>query len=242
MIFFRSALFALLCLLWNLSLFLLCLPLLLLPAPIILAAARFWIGGIFFLLAATTGLRFLERGLRHRPKGPALVAVKHQSTWETFYLALRLADPVFVLKRELLFVPLFGWYLARAGMIAIDRAGGARALKAMRRAAERRLAEGRPIVIFPEGTRVAPGESRPYQPGIAALYSQLAVPVVPVAVNSGLYWPRRSFLKRKGRIVVEYLEPIAPGLDRKAFLKELQTRIETATRRLEAEAREQVDR
>jgi len=137
-----------------------------------------------------------------------------------------------VIKRELGWIPFYGWYTLKAGMIPIDRSGGARALKRMIAASEKALATGRPVFIFPEGTRSAVGAHVSYQPGVAALYRQLDVPLVPVAVNSGLYWGRRQFLKRPGRITVEILPAIAPGGERRATLAELERRIETATARL----------
>src|SRR5204862_2085852 len=138
--------------------------------------------------------------------------------------------------RELLLVPFYGWYAARAGSIAIDRRGGAGALRRMVAAARREATAGRPIVIFPEGTRTVPGTRLIYQPGVAALYQALDLPVVPAAVNSGLFWGRRSFVKRPGRIVLAFLEPIPPGLPRVQMMRELETRIEDATRMLEREA------
>ena len=134
-----------------------------------------------------------------------------------------------MLKKELLSIPLFGWFLKRAGMIAVDRKGGASALRSMARQATETLESGRSILIFPEGTRVAPGQTRPYQPGVAALYTQQKVPVVPVALNSGLFWGRRAFFKKPGTIVVQILPPIPPGLDRKAFMRDLESRIEPAS-------------
>ena len=128
-------------------------------------------------------------------------------------------------------IPLFGWCLVHAGMIRIDREGGARALRGLIEDGRAALARGAPIVIFPEGTRMPPGERRPYQPGVAALYRHLDCPVVPVALNSGVFWSRRSFVKRPGRIVVEFLPPIAPGLERKEFMAELERRLEGATER-----------
>jgi 1-acyl-sn-glycerol-3-phosphate acyltransferase len=137
-----------------------------------------------------------------------------------------------VIKRELGWIPAYGWYALKAGMIPVDRSAGASALKKMVAAAERALADGRPIVIFPEGTRTAIGVRRPYQPGVAALYRQLGVPLVPVAVNSGLFWTRRSWLRRPGRIVVDILPPIPPGRDRKSVMAALEESIEAATARL----------
>jgi len=146
------------------------------------------------------------------------------------------ADPAIVLKRELMMIPFYGWYLWKAGMIAIDRAAGASALKRMVASSEQVAGEGRAIVIFPEGTRTAPGVQHPYQPGVAALYRQLGLPLVPVAVNSGVFWGRRRFAKRPGRITIEILPPIPPGGDRRAVMAELESRIETATARLVARA------
>jgi len=145
--------------------------------------------------------------------------------------------PVWIFVKTLVLIlvitlPLFGWYMRKCRMIPVDRKGRATALKRMAADARDRAAAGRPILIFPEGTRVAPGHRRPYQPGAAALYGALGLPVVPVALNSGLFWGRRSFHKLPGRIVVEFLPPIAPGLDRRIFMGELETTIETAADRL----------
>jgi 1-acyl-sn-glycerol-3-phosphate acyltransferase len=148
------------------------------------------------------------------PTGPALVAVKHQSMYETLEIILALDEPAIVLKRELTRIPLWGWVVRRYGAIPVDRAAGAAALRAMMRAGEAAIAEGRPIVIFPEGTRVAPGERPPLQPGFAGLYRALKLPVVPVAVDSGRLWPRRSFVKQSGRVTIRFGEPIPPGLAR----------------------------
>jgi 1-acyl-sn-glycerol-3-phosphate acyltransferase len=178
-------------------------------------------------------------GLDHRvvgrervPKEPVIFAVKHQSSWETLALALLLDRPIYVLKRELIWIPIFGLYLLRSGALAVDRSAGAKALRQLIRAAEQAAKSGRPFLIFPEGTRVAPGQHHPYQPGIAALYDKLNRPVVPVALNSGLFWGRRSFLKKPGRITVEFLEPIPAGLDRRRFMKDLENRLEGASQRL----------
>lgn len=171
-------------------------------------------------------------GRENLPDGPCILAAKHQSAWDTMVFHTFLDRPCFVLKRELLDIPLFGLAIRRAEMLPIDRAGGAKALKAMVAEARRRLEAGRRIVIFPEGTRVPPGRHRRYLPGVAALYQALGVPVVPIALNSGLFWGRRSFRKAPGRIRLEILPPIAPGLDRQPFTAELERRIEGASRAL----------
>src|SRR6185503_14480681 len=154
------------------------------------------------------------------------------SSWETLAFTKLFPDSAIVLKRELLFIPVVGWAMARAGNIAVARGDGAQALRGLVRQARVAAGEGRSILIFPEGTRVAVGTERPYHFGVAALYRQLGVPVVPVALNSGLFWGRRKWVKRPGRITVEVLEPIAPGLARTAFMDTLRARIEVATARL----------
>jgi 1-acyl-sn-glycerol-3-phosphate acyltransferase len=161
--------------------------------------------------------------------------MKHQSAWDALILPIVLGDPAVVIKSELLWLPFYGWYAGRAGSIAVDRRGGAGALRHMVAAARRATAAARPIVIFPEGTRTAPGQRLTYQPGVAALYQALGIPLVPAAVNSGLYWGRRSFVKRPGRIVLAFLEPIPPGRPRREVMAELESRIESATAALERE-------
>lgn len=232
----RSALFILALWAWTLLLGILFLPALAGPRGPAVAAARFWLGGVFVFLRLLCGLGYEVRGAV--PRGAALVASKHQSTFETFAFRLILDDPAVILKRELLRIPIFGWYLAKSGVIAIDRAAGTKALKSMVKGAEAAAAAGRQVLIFPEGHRMAVGEAPDYHTGVAMLYGALGLPCVPVAINSGLYWGRGGLAKRPGTVVVEFLDPIAPGLDRKAFMAELQARIETATARLVAEARD----
>ncbi|HXQ68222.1 MAG TPA: lysophospholipid acyltransferase family protein [Alphaproteobacteria bacterium] len=231
----RSLLFNLAFYGWTALACVVALPTLALPRGVLVRLARLWARGIVLLLSALLELRHEVRGDIPHPKGGAIYAFKHQSAWDTLLLPLLLQDPAIVLKKELLLIPLFGWYLAKTGQIAIDRRGGAAALKRMVRAAKRCSQAGRPLVIFPEGTRTAPGQHRPYLPGVAALYGQLALPVVPVALNSGLFWPRRSFLKRPGLMTVEFLPAIEPGLSRQGFLDELERRTESACAKLVVE-------
>jgi 1-acyl-sn-glycerol-3-phosphate acyltransferase len=212
------------------------LPALLLPRRQVMRFGRFWARCVLVVLRVLTGLSGAVRGGEHVPDGACLIAMKHQSMWDTLMLPVVLGDPAVIIKRELLFVPIYGWYAARAGSIFIDRKAGAAALRRMVAAARRAVAAGRPVVIFPQGTRTAPGADVPYQPGVAALYQALRLPLVPAAVNSGLFWGRRSFLKRPGHITMEFLEPIPPGLARREVMAELHRRIEAATAALEAEA------
>lgn len=226
----RAALFYLLLIGWTLVYGIAAVPFLLAPRSVRLAIARRWNRGVVWMIVHIAGIRYEVRG--HVPEAPAILAVKHQSAFETLALPLVLGDPAFVLKRELFWIPLFGWYLESLGNIGIDRGAGPKALRAILGRAERVLKSGRHVVIFPEGTRVAPGKSRPYGPGVAALYSRLSAPVVPVALNSGLYWRRRAFAKTPGTVTIEFLPPVPSGLDREAFMAELKSRIETATARL----------
>ncbi len=208
------------------------LPLLLAPRIAMYYLGRAWAHPILCALAVICGLRHEVRGRENLPEGAVLIAAKHQSAWDTIIFSILLWDHSFVLKKELLRIPLFGLLLWRAGLIPVDRSGGAGALKKMVADAKQAAAAGRPIVIFPDGTRVAPDAHRPYQPGVAALYGQLGIPVVPCALNSGLFWGRRSFAKRPGTIVLEFLPAIAPGKPRKVFLAELEQAIEGRSRAL----------
>jgi 1-acyl-sn-glycerol-3-phosphate acyltransferase len=226
---------------WTAILGALGLPFLLTPRALTMRFGRFWASSVLVLLRLIVGLGHEVRGLDRLPPGGCIIAMKHQSAWDTLILPVALGDPAIVLKRELLLVPFFGWYAARAGSIAIDRKAGAGALRRMLAKARPAAAAGRPIVIFPEGTRVAPGERKPYQPGAAALYQALALPLVPAAVNSGLYWGRRSFVKRPGRIILEFLDPIPPGRTRPRVMAELERRIETTTAALLREGAKTLD-
>lgn len=211
--------------------------------PVFLAPRRWaavfgsaWAAASLKLLGWCVGLTHEVRGRQNLPAGPVIIAMKHQSAWDTFAVSVVFDDPAIILKKELILIPFYGWYLWKAGMIAVDRSAGAAALKAMVAAGERAAALGRPIIIFPEGTRTAVGTRQPYQPGVAAIYRQLDLPLVPVAVNSGVFWGRRRFVKRPGRIVLEILPSIPPGRDRRKMMAELEERIEAATTRLVAES------
>ncbi|WP_022727823.1 lysophospholipid acyltransferase family protein [Fodinicurvata sediminis] len=219
---------------WTTFLALAYIPLLFLPPRYIWAGGRFWARSVFFLLRTIVGLNWRLEGRSHLPDGAALIASKHQSAWDTLVFVLLLDRPVYILKKELLQIPLFGSYLKHMGMIAIDRRGAARTLRSLQQQARARLAEGRPVIIFPEGTRTAPGETRPYQPGVAALYKTLEneAPLVPVALNSGYFWGRRSFLKYPGCITLQILPPLPTGLSRNEVMSRLRESIEEASRAL----------
>ncbi len=195
---------------------------------------RNWMSFLLWLAKVLARLDYEIRGRENLPAAPVVIAAKHQSAWDTAAFFHELDDAAFIIKKELLAIPVYGWLLRRDRMIAIDREGGSDALKKMVRDTRAALAAGRQVVIFPEGTRGEPGERLPYHPGVAALYAMTGVPVVPVAVNSGLFWGRRSFLKHPGTITIEYLEPMPLGMKRHAFMAELERRIETASENLMA--------
>lgn len=213
-----------------------CLPLIVLPRRALLPFMHAWAKSSIWLLRVVAGTRLEVRGAPERFDGPLLVAAKHQSLFETFALLHCFADPAFILKHELTRIPLFGWWITRIGMIAVRRDKGARALKDMGRDARVQAESGRQVLIFPEGTRRAPGDDPAYKVGVVLLYQEMGVPCLPVALNSGLYWPRRKWQRYPGTIIVEFLEVLPAGLPRKEFLARLETTIETASDRLLVEA------
>lgn len=198
---------------------------------------QLWARSSLLLLKLVTGIAMEVRGREHLPRGAALIAGKHQSFWETFAILPLLDDPCMVLKRELTFIPLFGWFALKFRMIAVERSAGTAALKKLVARAKREVAEGRQVVIMPEGTRKSPDDPPDYKPGAAALYGALDVACVPFGLNAGLYWPRRKFLRHPGTITIEFLPAIPAGLPRKVFQARLEEAIETSTRRLVAEGR-----
>ncbi len=217
------------------------------PRTVLQEAVRLWQRLVFAGLKGICGLTWEARGRERIPAGAAVFACKHQSAWDTMAFYALVADPAYVLKKELMRIPFWGWYATKTRQVVVDRRAGLRALKEVAAAAKERLAEGRQVVIFPQGTRVAPpgaqtgrapGAHRPYQPGVFAIYDATDTPVFPVALNSGLFWGRRSFLKQPGTVTLEILEPMPKGMDRKPFTAELERRIEDASERLAAEARE----
>ncbi|MEZ5835720.1 MAG: lysophospholipid acyltransferase family protein [Geminicoccaceae bacterium] len=235
--FLRSLLFNIAFYIWTIMVLLALVPFAWFIRPhSIRMAAGIWAGGVQFLLRLIIGLDCRVVGREKLPEGPVLIASKHQSAWETIYFYRISSDIVIGLKYELSRIPLFGQYIQLAGSVVIDRGGAAQALRSLVRGARAAVAEGVSFLIFPEGTRQVPGAKPDYKSGIAALYNTLGVPCVPVALNSGLYWGRRSFIKHPGMITLEFLDPIEPGLQRREFMKLLEERIETASNRLLADA------
>jgi 1-acyl-sn-glycerol-3-phosphate acyltransferase len=211
-------------------------PLLLAPRAWAMAGLRAHARASLWWMRVIVGTTVEVRGLDNLPDGPALIAAKHQSAWDTFALIPLFRDPAMIMKAELGNIPFYGWFSRKFDHILVKRDKAAAALRQMIRQAKDRAASGRDIVVFPEGTRRPPGAAPEYKSGVVALYEGLEKPCVPVALNSGLFWPRGSYLKMPGTILVEILPPIPPGMPRKQFRKELIERIETASERLRREA------
>jgi len=233
MTFFRSLLFFLWFAVISVAMHVVALPTLILPRRAIVWTSRRWSEAVLWGLKIFARLDFEVRG--EIPHEAVLIAAKHMSMWDTVALYLLLYDPAVVVKRELLSIPFYGWYVRKARVIAIDRSAHASALRKMAEAARGAVAERRSIMIFPEGHRMAPGAPPDYKPGVAGLYTQLGVACVPVALNSGLFWT--GFLKKRGRIVIEFLEAIPAGLKRAEFMRQLEGRTEAATAKLVAEGK-----
>jgi 1-acyl-sn-glycerol-3-phosphate acyltransferase len=212
-------------------------PLFLAPRTWAMAGLKLWARSSLWWLKVLCGTKMEVRGLQNLPTQAALIAGKHQSLWETFAILPLLPDPAMVLKRELTFIPLFGWFALKFRMIAVERAAGSTALRNLVKRGKQEIATGRQIVIMPEGTRKGPDDAPDYKPGAAALYAQLQVPCVPFGLNAGLFWPRRKLMRYPGTIVIEFLPAIPPGLGRAEFQHQLQQAIETSTQALVAEAR-----
>ena len=204
-------------------------PALLMPVSAAMRVVNMWAWTVLFGLRWIMGVKVEFRGLQHRPSGAALVAAKHQGMLDIVALLAILPNPCFVLKKELMPLPFFGWFAWKTRMIAVDRAGHSTALRDMARQARARLVEERQIIIFPEGTRTPPGSPGDYKPGVAAIYRDLQATCALVATNSGVHWPASGFRKYPGKVVFEFLPPVPAGLKRGAFMTEIEARIEATS-------------
>ena len=214
---------------WTLFLGILCLPYLLLPNSFVRSLANLWISGILNILKLTCGITYEIRGRENIPNHSVIVASKHQSTFETFLLFRLIKNSIFIHKKELFFIPIFGFYLKKSNMIAINRAEGTKAMRKMLNEIKQSIVNGYSIIIFPEGTRKKPGESPDYKTGIAGIYKESEVEVLPVALNSGYYWPKHTFIKTSGKIIIKFLKPIPSQLEKSEFLKKIESAIEGET-------------
>jgi 1-acyl-sn-glycerol-3-phosphate acyltransferase len=210
-------------------------PMLLTPRSVFRGFVQLWSGGNFLIFRLIVGIRVEVRGRENIPCGAAIISSKHQSEWETLIFLRLLHDPVYIMKKELGYIPGYGQFARKMKMIFINREGYAKSLRKLVKDARKSTATGRALVIFPEGTRVEPGKKLPYRPGIAALYGALDLPVTPVVHNSGLCWPKQSFRKYAGTIVIRFLEPINSGLERREFMTRLESVMEEAADELMAE-------
>ena len=236
-IFLRSLVFNILFYLLFLFWVVVALPTFLMPRSAMMRVATWWGTSATTLMRLVCNIKVEFRGVEKIPTGPLIVASKHQSMWETISLLHFFDAPFFVLKRELKRIPIFGLFLIKSDMIAIDRKAGGRALMAIMKRAIEEVRRGRQFVIFPEGTRTAPGAPPDYKRGVVQIYADCGVPCLPVALNSGLFWPRRTFMRYPGTLVVEFLDPIPPNLPREEFFNRLRSTIEEASDRLVAAGR-----
>ena len=236
MIVIRSVIFNLLFYAAFILLMIIGLPFLLTSRRLSMVVVRLWARVSVGLLWAICGTRIEFRNVELIPKGASILAVKHQSFLETFALILVLDDFTYVLKKELTSIPFFGWYLKATQQIGIDRGKKGNTMGLLVRAVREKLAAGRQVVIFPEGTRRMIGAPPAYKPGVSILCVSTEVPCTPVALNSGLFWPRHSFVRRPGTVVIEFLPPLEPGLDKRRFMIAVENAIEPATNALVAQA------
>lgn len=240
MIFLRSTLF-------NIAFFgvtalmcVACLPGLLLPRRQALMIVTLFVRSVYFFEKNIAGINYEIRGREHLPAaGPYIVAAKHQSAYETMKLHVLFRDPAVILKKELLKIPLWGWFLAKSDPIAIDRSQGREAIAQIIDGARRVGAEGRPIIIFPQGTRVRIDQTtadKPYKIGVARLREATNLPVIPMALNAGYFWPKHRWIKKPGTVIFEFLPPVPAGLSVQETIKDIENRLEYASAALLAEA------
>ena len=235
MIVARSLVFVALFYLWSALAAIVMLPLLLAPRQWMAMAAKFWASVVIAMLGPICGVGVEIRGRQHLPRKAALIAAKHQCMFDTMAPFTVFADAAYVMKKELMNIPFYGWFARKTGMIVVDREAHAKALRKLVADARRRVADERQVVIFPEGHRTSPGAKGDYKPGVAALYRDLGLPCTLMATNSGVHWPARGFIRRPGVIVYEFLEPIPAGLRRGEFMRTLEARLEAASAALLAE-------
>ncbi len=241
MIYSRSTAFNVAFYLMTALLMIMTIPLLLVPSKYCWWVPKTWALTSLWLLKWLAGVDFEIRGLENKPAGGVVLASKHQSAWETFALMAISHRPSYIAKKELTYIPLFGWFLWKLQQITIDRKRGTDALKSMVPQVVKTVGEGRDVIIFPEGTRRPVGAKPVYKYGITAIYKELDAPIVPVALNSGVHWPRRSFLRKPGTIIMEVLPPMPKGLEDKDFKALLRQKIEDATDQLVEESRRKMD-
>jgi len=217
---------------WTLFLGILCLPSLFIPSAYIRNIANLWINGILQLLNLICGITYEIYGKNNIPEHAVIVASKHQSTFETLLLFKLIKNSIFIHKKELFLIPIFGLYLKKSNMIAINRSEGTKALRQMLNETRKKILQGHSIIVFPEGTRTKPGDAPIYKSGIAGIYKETGAKILPVALNSGYCWPKHTFVKKSGKITIKFLEPISSGLDTPTILEKIEHAIETASKNI----------
>ena len=228
----RSILFYVFLALWTILMGIICFPYLFVSYQYLRKPVNIWLKGIFKLLQIICNITYEIRGKENIPSYAVLVASKHQSAFETFALFYHINNSIFIHKRQLFFIPIFGQYLKKINMISIDRSEGTIAMRKMLKQTKQKIQEGKSIIIFPEGTRKKPGENPDYKTGIAGIYKNLETEVLPVAVNSGHYWPKHTFIKKPGKIIIKFLQPIPTKLEKKEFLERIESVIEEETNKI----------
>ena len=226
---FRSLLFYVLLGIWTISIGTLCIPLLIFPSKHLKKPTYFWIKGIFFLLKNICNITHEIQGKENIPSYPILVASKHQSAFETLALYYYLPQSIFIHKKQLFLIPIFGQYLKKTNMISIDRKGGATSIRLMLKKAKQKISLGFTIIIFPEGTRKKPGDKPHYKTGFIGIYKELKTEVLPIAVNSGKFWPKDTFIKSSGHIIIKILPLIKSNLEKREIMLQVEKKIEEAT-------------
>jgi 1-acyl-sn-glycerol-3-phosphate acyltransferase len=232
MLFIRSLVFHTLFFAWTIFWAFALLWVFLLPRKAMVAVVTLYFKSLIPLERYVLGLTYEVRGREHVPAGACVIASKHQSAYETLKLHVLFNDPAIILKKELMYIPLWGWYQAKSGMIAVDRGAGAKAIASMLANAEAAVKAGRRIVIFPQGTRVAPTAQKPYKAGVAVLAEKYDLPIVPLALNAGLFWPRHAFLIKPGKVIFEFLPPLPKGQSSAQTMKLLEEQLEAASAKL----------
>jgi 1-acyl-sn-glycerol-3-phosphate acyltransferase len=232
----RSLLFVVCYIGLLIAMMIICLPILLMPRQVLIVAARIWTRMFRFLCRWIVGINIVVEGQENIPPGGSIIAAKHQSTMEVYIMLTAVRDPAFVLKRSLTYLPFFGWYVWKFKCVPVDRGKGKQALLSMIPPAQEVIRENRQLIIYPEGTRRAPGAQPKYKHGISHLYQQTNAPVVPVALNTGLFWGRNSWQLNPGTAVIRFLPAISPGLDNQNFMDLLIEKIEKDSNELAEEA------
>ena len=209
-----------------------CMPYLILPSKFLKYPTKIWIKVIFIFLEKICNIQHKIEGIKNIPEEPVLITSKHQSAFETFALYYYLKDCFFVHKKELFFIPIFGQYLFKSNMVAIDRGGKTKTMRKMLESVKIKLQSGSSIIIFPEGTRKIPGSKPDYKTGFIGIYTHTKKKILPIALNSGLCWPKHSWILKKGVITIQILPIINENYDKKNVFNKVQESIEIASNKL----------